>query len=497
MRVTMATKFSAVILGLVGLAFASTLAALISAWHARNQMQQALRNNVPSVRAADELEIWLVEQRASVASYLLDNGNRLWLEELSQQKAEFDRWWRQARATAHTQDEEKILNQLHGVYRKYDTRRDEVIAIFDAGDKEWATRLLLGELTDLHDEAYRLCEGFIGTNERYVEWAMARAEQRTWRATVLVAVMLALTFGLGAGLLWLLFQRMVIPLRRLMADATVYTSHAAEPAAGADDELRLIALYLQSLMSDVADTRAALKTTRGRLRNAEKLASVGKLAASVAHEMRNPLTAIKMWLYSIEGALAGEESVRATLQSISEEITRLENIVRNFLEFSRPPALKLRPHSVSGLIDKTLELVGPRLAEQGVRVVREEAAGLPRVLADADQLKQVLLNVMDNAAEAMGQGGTIRVSTAAEAEADGRPMVVLRVSDSGPGMPEEVRRRIFEPFFTTKEDGTGLGLCIAARIISRHRGRIVLEPASGQGTTFAIYIPAVQEDEHG
>ena len=345
-------------------------------------------------------------------------------------------------------------------------------------------------MRQLYDQAYNVCERFIAANERYVHGATARAERRVSQLTLAVAVMLALTLMLGVTLLWSLFRRVLIPLRRLMADAAVFRSHATEAAASSDDELRLVAVYLQSLMSDVANTRAALETTRGRLMNAEKLASVGKLAASVAHEIRNPLTAIKMWLYSIEGAIAGDEGVRCKLQSISEEIVRLENVVRNFLEFSRPPALKLEPHSVSALIDKTIELIGRRISERGIRIVREDAPGLPQVTADADQLKQVFINVMDNSAEAIGQGGVIRLSTAAETDADGRRMVVVRIADDGPGMAEEVRCRIFEPFFTTKEDGTGLGLCIAARIMERHRGRIVLEPGTGQGTSFAIWIPA-------
>ena len=140
MRVTMATRFSAVVVGLVGLAFASTLAALVSAWYVRDQMRSALRENLPSVRAAEELEIALLEQRGSVSSYLLDNGNRVWLDMLRRQEAEFERRSEEARATAHTQEEHVILDELQHLYRNYSGKREEVIRAFRRGRQASSNR---------------------------------------------------------------------------------------------------------------------------------------------------------------------------------------------------------------------------------------------------------------------------------------------------------------------------------------------------------------------
>src|SRR5690606_21083806 len=158
-------------------------------------------------------------------------------------------------------------------------------------------------------------------------------------------------------------------------------------------------------------------------------------------------------------------------RTISEEITRMENVIRNFLEFSRPPALKLQPHDASVLLDSTMELIGHHIDGRNIRIIRQDTHPLPRVRADADQFKQVFMNLLHNAAEVMAEGGEIHLSAAAEGNADGRTMVVVRVRDTGPGMPEDVQQRVFEPFYTTKEEGTGLGLCIAARIMARHGGR--------------------------
>ena len=230
--------------------------------------------------------------------------------------------------------------------------------------------------------------------------------------------------------------------------------------------------------------------SEGDEREAERLASVGKLAASVAHEIRNPLTSMKMWLFSIQKEVGGEPALDHKFEIVSDEIRRLENIVRNFLEFSRPPELTLRVESVSVLLDETLELAEPRIADRTIELVREDAADLPPILADREQFKQVLINLLNNAVEATGEAGRIVIATSEGSDPDGRKMVVVRVSDTGAGMSEEVRARVFEPFFSTKDEGTGLGLCIAARIMARHEGRLVVESSGETGTTLAIYLPA-------
>ena len=310
-----------------------------------------------------------------------------------------------------------------------------------------------------------------------------------------VALCDAVTIGLGGILLWMFFQGVLLPLRGMVADARLFHGDRAGLAERSpEDETRAVGQYLRSLMSDVADTRSRLEQSQQRLLSAEKLASVGKLAASVAHEIRNPLTAVKMWLFSIRESVRGNPDLDRKVGIVSEEITRLESIVRNFLEFSRPPALHRQAQSIVPVIDQTLELLGPRLQEGQIQVVRVPAPrpALPPVWADAERLKQVLINLVANAAEAMAGGGELRISTAVERDPDGRAMVVVRIQDTGPGMPPDVQDRVFEPFFTTKEQGTGLGLCIAAQIMARHDGLLVLERTNDQGTVFAVWTPVAQ-----
>ena len=491
MRFTLEKKLSTAVLGVIVLAVLSSVVAVLSSWHLGRLMEQTVDEHLASVRAAEELEIAVLEQRGFVSSYLLDGGNPKWLVGLREREQGFRVWLDRAHKTVHTLEERGILTELEKVYRQYDAARNEVVSLYDRGEAAAATKLLVNDVAFHYNKAYDLCESFIKANERYVDTKVVDARRQIQWVSLGVGACVLLTIGLGVVLLWLFFCGVVFPVRAMVAEARGFVGE--NPSEGQPlptDELRAVGIYLRNLMSDVADTRTTLDRSRSELKDAEKLASVGKLAASVAHEVRNPLTAIKMWLFSIQKEVGGSESLTHKFGIISEEIGRLESIVRDFLEFSRPSELKLAVESVSTILDKTLELAEPRIAADEIRLLREDAPDLPLVLADREQLRQVLLNLLNNAAEAAGEGGQISVVTNEELDPREHKMVVVRVSDSGPGIPEEVSRRIFEPFFSTKDEGTGLGLCIAARIMARHEGRLVLESSNEGGTTLAIHIPA-------
>lgn len=222
--------------------------------------------------------------------------------------------------------------------------------------------------------------------------------------------------------------------------------------------------------------------------NSEKLASMGKLAASLAHEIRNPLTAIKMHLFSMQQTLKDRPQLTDDFRVVNDEILRLESVVRNFLDYSRSPALKTQTLTAEMMLDKVLELFGRRLLQKNIQLIREGDKGLPPVVADLEQMKQVFINLLTNAEEAMSTGGILGIISSLQRDEQNRPMVVIRFHDNGPGIPEDIRRRIFDPFFTTKDDGTGLGLGIARRIVEGHGGKLTLETTT-VGTSFAIWLP--------
>lgn len=493
MRWTLANRMSVGVVGVIGLAVVSSTTAFLALWHVNELMDLTLEEYLPSVRAAEELEIAVLEQRGFVSSYLLDRGNRYWLEELEKRKGSFHEGLNAARAASSTREEHAILDKLEMVFGQYAATRGEVVALFDRGEVEAAEKLLIHRMTELFGQAYNLCEEFIAINIRYVDTAAADARRQARTVTITVACCALLTVVLGSVVLWLFIYRIVFPVRALVADAQGFSADAAQETEPLPvDEFRAMGVYLRGLMSDVEDRQTSLDLSRRQLSDANKLASVGKLAASVAHEIRNPLTAIRMWLFAIHKEVGGGESVDRKFKVVSEELTRLERIVRDFLDFARPPQLQRVSCSISEILDTTLELLRPRLADDRIEVVRCDEPGLPRVNADAEQLKQVLLNLIGNARDAVAGGGRIHLRTRSETEPDGRKTVTVRISDTGVGIRPDVQARIFEPFFSTKERGTGLGLCIAARIMAGHEGRLVLESSSERGTTFALHVPAFQ-----
>lgn len=493
-RLSLGTKFALAIIGVIILAMSSSLMALYWTREIAESLHSMATDTLPSLEAAEELEIALLEQRGLVSSYILDGGEPEWLDRLEDKKKRFDEEYATAWRYASAENERDILTRLGAVYKDYIGMRDQVVKLYKAGETELAASTLVHEVNAVFEKAFGLCEDYIAKIQRGVDQDQLAADQKTRRATWVVGICVGLTAGLGLVLAWMFFAAVLLPLRKMIADAREFSGAQAENGAFPTDELRTVGAHLRLLMDDVADTRSHLEASRNRLLSAEKLATVGKLAASVAHEMRNPLTAVKMWLFSIRSAVAGDRELDHKLEIISDEILRLESIIRNFLEFSRPPALRLERRQIADLVSKTLDLFRPRIEGRGLRLSYADPGELPPVVADPEQIRQVLGNLLDNATEATPEGGQIDVTTTAERDRDGRPWVVTRIRDTGHGMPEDVGRRIFEPFFTTKDEGTGLGLCIAAQIVARHNGRLVLESSSEQGTTLALWIPTAEAE---
>ncbi|MCK6528803.1 PAS domain S-box protein [Myxococcota bacterium] len=236
-----------------------------------------------------------------------------------------------------------------------------------------------------------------------------------------------------------------------------------------------------AIRTDITERKAA----EALLREQESLARLGEMAAVVAHEVRNPLAGIGGALQIIQGRLAEGSAERRVIQEMRARLDALNESLTDLLEFARPRTPRLAPVPLKLVLEGTAALLGrdPRLSE--VRV--EMTGATPTLTADGDLLREVFLNLLLNAAQAMGGKGTIRVDTAVEG-----PDCQVAIRDQGPGIPKEIRERIFQPFFTTKSQGTGLGLAIVKRMVDMHGGDVtVQQQAPGAGTTFIVRLPLV------
>jgi len=238
-------------------------------------------------------------------------------------------------------------------------------------------------------------------------------------------------------------------------------------------------------IEDVSEVRALTD----QLIRADRLAAMGELTTGVAHEVRNPLGIIKASVQLVEESGGDPKRMAEVTRVIKQEIDRLDHVIKALLDFGRPSAPALRPIDVGAVLDDVVLFTRRFAREASVAIEVERAEGLAPVMADADQLKQVLVNLVSNAVQAMGEtGGTIRVS----AYHDARD-VYISVADSGPGMAPEVMEKVFDPFFSTRDGGTGLGLTIVHRIIDQHGGHIEVASAPGAGTTFTVALPVAKE----
>ncbi len=242
----------------------------------------------------------------------------------------------------------------------------------------------------------------------------------------------------------------------------------------------------------IAPLRTQLIETQALAARHEKLASLGVLAAGVAHEIRNPLTAIKLRAYMLRQNVVTSTEADEDLTVIDGEIDRLERIVSDFLLFARPSDPELGAVEPSTLLEQTRVLLAPELAEKAIALTVETDGDEMQIRADERQLKQVLINLVRNAADSIGRDGRIVLRTRRDRitlEGKLQDTAVLEVADSGAGIPADVQERLFDPFFTTKPTGTGLGLSIAMRIMERHGGTLEFQTTQGHGTTFGLVLP--------
>ena len=250
--------------------------------------------------------------------------------------------------------------------------------------------------------------------------------------------------------------------------------------------------FSNQLEERVRKASARLEETQRQLFQSEKLAALGKLSAGIAHEIRNPLTSIKILIHSLVDEMATDASREKDLAVIETEIARVNKIIKQFLDFARPRPPSLEPMDIRTVLEETLALLNHEMEAQGISLEQNYVSDLPPVPMDREQMKQVFLNLMLNATQAMDREGELIISAELKPNPAGgknRPFLEIAIRDTGPGMPEDIKSKIFEPFFSTKEEGIGLGLPIAQRIVEEHRGEIRVESNPGEGTTFYITLP--------
>ena len=290
------------------------------------------------------------------------------------------------------------------------------------------------------------------------------------------SILLALLIGFMVG----------HPLTRSIARL----NQGAEVVSGGNFDVK-IDVETEDELKDLADSfnimTADLKEAQKKLLQSEKMAALGQIAAAVSHELKNPLTGIKMAAYLLKDTLGeGNVEVNKCLADIESSVDRANKIVMEILAFSQPVNPIFNAVNVNEVLPEILPLLEYQAQVHSINLVKELAHGLAPVKADKDQLKQIFENLMTNALQAMGVGGVLTLVTSQD-----KDNIIVKVKDTGVGIAEENIKSIFQPFFTTKDKGIGLGLAIVNEIVKKHQGTITVESRLGKGTTFTVIFPKI------
>ena len=329
---------------------------------------------------------------------------------------------------------------------------------------------------------------------------------RSQRDALLAMVGLSVVAFILSLLLLVSTNFIMRPIRQMIGTAERIGEGKLDERVSIDggDEVARLALAFNSMADSLQEREGRLEQRSRQLEQAlselqesqealirsERLATIGQMAAQIAHEVRNPLNALglnaELLADEVEdrhGSVAG-----SLLSGIRDEVQRLTRITEDYLSLGRLPPLSLEQHSLAALVEELMRFQGAEMAETGVQVSCDVPADLPLVQVDAGQLRQALLNIVRNAAEALSLGSGGRLELGARCEDGG---VVLLIKDDGPGMDAELVSRVFDPFFSTKQTGSGLGLPLTQQVIEEHGGRIRCTSKVGEGTTFSIWLPVL------
>jgi len=353
------------------------------------------------------------------------------------------------------------------------------------------------------------------------DWALVVEQDRdeAFRSADVMGryILLVTAFSTLAALLsaWLLSRTVATPIRKLSGAARSLAAgnyQRSDIRSERKDEIGLLYAAFAEMAEQLRDrqqnleaqvvlreaelkeTGVELKRTQEAAARSQQLAALGRLAAGVAHEIRTPLTSLKLYLESIEEDIEISPEVEEDYQVAMTQIRRMEATINRFLDFARPQAPILADIDPAELIEDALLVAGPRARQQETLVASEIPDDLPRLRGDRKQLEEVFVNLMINALEAVNAGGELRIRAGTETGKDGPAeagpgFVRIDVEDTGPGIDAENLPRLFDPFFTTKATGTGLGLSIAFTTLQRHGGMIKVRSREGIGTVFSVFIP--------
>jgi len=486
---TLRSKIIYIFSAIAAIALAGGIGLLCYSYQVDSMLVTMVEKELVLFKTAQEMELSLSNQKGFLTYYFVD-GQGKWLKSLGQYREAFMQSLDRASSLDLRDGQKEILHKIKTEYLNYVELKDSAIDSYRKGSVPQNISVLHEKQRGVFFSLLDLCRGFSTEQWKVIQETEARnnARSKNLRTLILGAINLFIFFC--ALLLFVLYRQILIPIRSLAIET------GSSPAESCQDEVLSLSHSLKGMMKDFGETHDALAKSRRHLVQAERMVMVGEMAAGVAHTIRNPFTSIKMRMFSLSRSLDLTDIQNEDLQVISDEISRIDRIVQNFIEFARPPKLTLKLCSTRNIINSVIILLEYRLKEHNVELSYKPDLELPEIMVDPDRIKEALVNLVINSCEALERGGKIVISETREFTEEMGEVSVISIADNGPGIPESIVNKISNPFFTTKEEGSGLGLSIVARIIREHEGEFSISSDGESGAEFTIKLP-VKERVHG
>jgi signal transduction histidine kinase len=452
----------------------------------------ALGESMARTRTYAELETAMFDQGDIVWRYLsgLDPGARREFELAAEVVGYWEERWRAELGPGELQ---QLADGVSRIQTEIRSVADSVFSLVDRGRRPEAFALAQRELrgrlqpalTQMNREVYRRAR------ESSVRGAYARLEEILAGEGRTLVVIIALTLAAGLLASWLISRSLARPIRELTgAMAVVGSGRLDHPVnATSRDEIGELARAFARMTESLRHNVTTLERTQAQLVQSEKLASIGEMAAAVAHGLRNPLASLRAAAQLVRRH-PDSPSSREHLDAIVEEVDRLDRRISHLLSFSRPAPYHPMPERIERVVENLLPALAEPMRERRVELQIDLPPGLPEVRVDPMQLEQAVLELVSNALDAMPDGGRLRLGAHATNGGPEGGEVVVEISDTGPGIPAHVLPSVCEPFFTTRQEGTGLGLAIARRFVEQNGGRLEIASTPGSGTTVRVRLPA-------
>lgn len=463
-----------------------------------NRIQQntsrILVENVSSLKSAEELEIALLDMKGLTANYFLLNQDK-WLKIFDEKKLSFMKWLKEAREKSHSIEEKVILDDIEKQFKLYLKYHRISVQSFHAANTDRANEIQAGKMQVTFNKIYQRCEELLTVNENLMNNTSLKIERdnRTIKQIMYGIGIIGILLGLGLG--WFFASHITHSIYELVLKVKGATNEdIVEKVEIADEtELEHLGRHVKKLIDKVHVANKDLERNQRLLFRSEKLASLGQMAAGLAHEIRNPLTAIKMLVFSLEKELKNKARLNKDFTVIIHEIERMESFLQSFLNFARPPDPEFGIIEINELLNHTENLLIPQIKSAKIKMQKEFTSDILEVYGDREQLQQVFVNIILNAIQSMPNGGVLNVKTSFEHDPiENIDLVQINVSDTGKGIPHEIFNVIFDPFISSKEAGVGLGLSIAYQIIHQHNGWIEAANNPEKGATFSINLPKMK-----